>query len=62
MSRRSEARLNTYSLPVLDLYAMSGLQPNLQIIRQKFNPDQIHPNDADHRMLADRIIGFLESL
>ena len=51
-----------YSLPVLDLYAMSGLQPNLPIIQQKFVPDQLHPNDAGHRILADRIIGFLESL
>lgn len=51
-----------YSLPVLDLYAMSGLQPNLPVIQQKFVPDQLHPNDAGHRILADRIIGFLESL
>ncbi len=51
-----------YSLPILDLYAMSGLQPNLPIIQQKFVPDQIHPNDAGHKILADRIIGFLESL
>ena len=51
-----------YSMPVLDLYAMSGLQPNLPIIRQKYMPDQLHPNDAGHRILADRIIGFLEDL
>lgn len=51
-----------YSLPVLDLYAMSGLQPNLPIIWQKYIPDQLHPNDAGHRILADRIISFSEAL
>ena len=51
-----------YSLPVLDLWAMSGLQPNLPVIQEKFMPDKLHPNDAGHRIIADRIIGFLKSL
>ena len=55
-------RAEYYSLPLLDLYAMSGLQPNIPVIQEKFMPDQLHPNDAGHRILADRIIGFLESL
>ena len=51
-----------YSLPVLDLWAMSGLQPNLPVIQEKFMPDKLHPNDAGHRVIADRMIGFLKSL
>ncbi|MGI6201640.1 MAG: SGNH/GDSL hydrolase family protein [Christensenellales bacterium] len=51
-----------YALPVLDLYAVSGIQPELEIIRERFCPDGLHPNDAGHRLLADRMIGFLQSL
>lgn len=51
-----------YSLPVLDLWSMSGLSTNSQTIIDKYIPDKLHPNDAGHVVLADRIIGFLESL
>ena len=51
-----------YSLPVLDLFAMSGIQPREQIIRERFCPDGLHPNDDGHAILADRIAGFLRAL
>lgn len=51
-----------YSLPVLDLFAMSGMQPAVEIIRERFMPDGLHPNDAGHVILADRIGAFLEAL
>ncbi len=51
-----------YSLPVLDLYAMSGLQPAVGTIREKYIPDGLHPNDEGHRVIADRIGGFLSSI
>ena len=51
-----------YSLPVLDLYAMSGIQPNVPVIKEKFCPDALHPNDAGNRILADRISAFLLAL
>ncbi len=51
-----------YSLPLLDLYACSGLQPNVPVIRERYVPDGLHPNDAGHRVLADRIAGFLAAL
>ncbi len=51
-----------YGLPVLDLYAMSGLQPRVPAIRERYVPDGLHPNDAGHVILADRIEGFLKSL
>lgn len=51
-----------YSLPVLDLYATSGLQPNIQVVREKFVPDGLHPNDAGHEILANKILKFLETL
>lgn len=51
-----------YSLPVLDLWAKSGIQPKVQAIRERFCPDGLHPNDDGHAILADRIGAFLESL
>lgn len=51
-----------YSLPVLDLYAVSGMQPNIPIIQERFMPDGLHPNDAGHARLADLIAKALERL
>ena len=51
-----------YSLPVLDLYAMSGLQPAVKAICEKYIPDGLHPNDEGHRVIAERIGGFLSSI
>lgn len=51
-----------YSLPVLDLYAQSGLQPNIPIIKEKFVPDALHPNDAGHIILASKIANFIKTI
>ena len=51
-----------YSLPVLDLFKTSGLQPDVDIIRENFMPDGLHPNDAGHKILAQKIGTFLKSL
>lgn len=48
-----------YSLPVLDLNAISGIQPSVPIIREMFIPDGLHPNDAGHAKLAECIANFL---
>ena len=51
-----------YSLPILDLYKESGLQPNVPIIRKMYIPDGLHPNDEGHIILADKIARFIERL
>ena len=51
-----------YSLPVLDLYASSGIQPNVPVLKEKYMPDGLHPNDAGYEKLASKIIRFLENL
>lgn len=51
-----------YSLPVLDLWSMSGIQPKVDVIKQKYCPDGLHPNDAGHKIIASRLAGFLKSL
>jgi len=51
-----------YSLPVIDLWAMSGIQPKVDVIKQKYCPDGLHPNDEGHALMAERIGNFLETL
>ena len=51
-----------YSLPILDLFANSGLQPKVPIIQERFIPDGLHPNDEGHRLLAEQIAAFLMTL
>ena len=51
-----------YALPVLDLYATSGIQPRVPALRERYMPDGLHPNDEGHRLLADQIAAFLRNL
>ena len=51
-----------YALPVLDLYATSGIQPNNPVSRERLCPDGLHPSDEGHAILARRIGLFLQTL
>ena len=51
-----------YSIPVLDMYLVSGMNPNIPSVRERFCPDGLHFNDAGHLRLADRMEGFLRAL
>ena len=51
-----------YAIPVLDLYAQSGIQPEVPIIKEWYCPDGLHPNDDGHRLIAEKLKGFLEML
>ena len=51
-----------YSLPVLDLYAASGMQPKVPVICRKYMPDGLHPSDAGYEILARKITQFLKAL
>lgn len=51
-----------YSLPVLDLYRSSGLQPAVDIIREKYMPDGLHPSDAGAEKIAQRLKQFIFNL
>lgn len=51
-----------YSLPVLDLFATSGLQPAIKEIKEKYIPDGLHPNDNGHAVIAQKLHKFLENL
>lgn len=51
-----------YAIPVLDLYATSGIQPEIPILRESYMPDGLHPNDAGAERIADRLGAFLLSI
>ena len=51
-----------YSIPVLDLYATLGIQPQIDIQREKYVPDGLHPNDLGAERIADRLGAFFEKL
>ena len=51
-----------YALPVLDLWKCGRFQPAVPILKEKYMPDGLHPNDDGHEIIANRIIGLLKSL
>ena len=51
-----------YSLPVLDLWSVSGLQPRVAVIKEKYVPDGLHPNDLGHERMAEVIGNFLANI
>ncbi len=48
-----------YSVPVLDLYAKSGLQPAIPIINELYMPDGLHPSDAGAMRIANVLLSHL---
>ena len=51
-----------YSLPVLDLWAVSGIQPAVPVMKDAYMPDGLHPNDAGHVILTKKIANFMMNL
>ncbi len=51
-----------YSLPVCDMFKISGLQPRIPIIAERYIPDGLHPNDEGHKILAAKLGSFLANL
>lgn len=51
-----------YSIPVLDLWRISGIQPKIPALQERYMPDGLHPNDAGHARIADKLQGFLQAL
>lgn len=51
-----------YSLPVLDLYKTIGIQPSVDIIKERYMPDGLHPSDLGAKKIAERLKQFLCNL
>ena len=51
-----------YSLPVLDLWATYGVQPAVPVMKEAYMPDGLHPNDAGHVILTNKIAQCIKNL
>ncbi len=51
-----------YSLPVLDLFRLSGIQPEIEEMKTRYMPDGLHPSDAGNERIAELLEGFLKAL
>ena len=51
-----------YSIPVIDAYASSGLQPAVALLKDRYMPDGLHPNNAGAVRLASFVEGALRAL
>lgn len=51
-----------YSVPVLDLYSVSGMNPVLEAQNKIFYADGLHPSDKGHKRIAERLEAFLKAL
>ena len=51
-----------YGIPVFDLYANSGINPQIPVQKELFAPDGLHPNIAGAARIAERLGNFLLAL
>ena len=51
-----------FSIPVLDLWAISGMQPKVPAINKTYFVDGIHPNDYGYERLFHIVNNFIENL
>lgn len=47
-----------YSIPVIDLFAESGMQPNVEVLNELYFVDGLHPNDNGHTQIAKKLEAF----
>lgn len=50
-----------FALPVLDLYAVGGINPRMGEHQMIYMPDGIHPNDAGYEKVYRRIDAFIRN-
>ena len=51
-----------FSFPVLDLFAVSGINPRVGEMQQRYMPDALHPNDAGYRLLFEKVDNYIKTL
>ena len=50
-----------YALPVLDLYSVSGMQPSVDVNRELYMKDGLHPTDLGAKRIAELLFSFLKN-
>lgn len=51
-----------YAFPVLDLYRTAGFNPQIPLMKELYVPDGLHPNDAGHVRIMERLEAFLSGV
>lgn len=51
-----------FSIPVLDLYSSSNMQPLVKENNKTYFADGLHPNDVGHKNIAERLVAFLRCM
>ncbi|MBQ3088540.1 MAG: SGNH/GDSL hydrolase family protein [Clostridia bacterium] len=51
-----------YSLPVLDLYANLGINPQVPVMKETYMPDGLHPNDRGYEIIAEKVAAFIRNM
>lgn len=51
-----------YGIKVLDLYSELSLNPIITSIKTAYMPDGLHPNAEGHKLIAKKIISFMNTL
>ncbi len=51
-----------HGISTLDLYRELGIDPNNPEMKAKYVPDGLHPNDAGHAIIAEKLYEFLETI
>lgn len=51
-----------FSFPVLDLYAVSGINPRMGKVKETMLPDGLHPNDTGYQRLFEIIDAYIKTM
>lgn len=51
-----------FSLPIIDMWRISGMQPSVEIIKEKYLPDGLHPSDAGYKKIFSIIDSYVKSI
>lgn len=51
-----------YGVACVDLFRQCPIQPRVDILREKYMPDGLHPNDAGNALIADCLLSVLNEL
>lgn len=57
-----KAMAELYSIPLIDMFSVSGLNPRVTEIKDDYITDGLHPNAAGHNIIARRIVPLLETI
>ena len=51
-----------YRLLLLNLYSINDMQANVDVIKNNYMPNGLHPSDNDPRQIAEKLHGFLKAV